>query len=142
MAQRRQRLLFLASTTSSTLADLLIAPPAVTHRVGTCECQHVPPAKTVDEALKSLPARSSGEGREVTVRGGQPLFNHVAMNHSGKVIVRIKAIVPGGGKISYRRLELREPGRTIIAGHRALPVHPRQHRTITVREAARLQGFE
>ena len=32
--------------------------------------------------------------------------------------------------------------RTIIAGHRALPVHPRFHRAITVREAAVIQGFD
>jgi DNA (cytosine-5)-methyltransferase 1 len=31
--------------------------------------------------------------------------------------------------------------RTLIAGHRALPVHPWLHRTISVREAAVIQGF-
>jgi DNA (cytosine-5)-methyltransferase 1 len=28
-----------------------------------------------------------------------------------------------------------------VAGHRALPVHPEMDRTMSVREAARIQGF-
>jgi DNA (cytosine-5)-methyltransferase 1 len=63
------------------------------------------------------------------------------MNHSAKVIQKITAITPGSGPISYRRLHA-DIARTIVAGHRALPVHPKQHWTLSVREAARIQGFE
>jgi len=62
------------------------------------------------------------------------------MAHSGAVVAKIAKIVPGNGPISYRRLDT-DLARTIIAGHRALPVHPWLGRTISVREAAVLQGF-
>jgi DNA (cytosine-5)-methyltransferase 1 len=62
------------------------------------------------------------------------------MRHSDRVVAKIKQIKPGSGPISYRRLE-GDLARTLVAGHRALPVHPTLHRTISVREAARLQGF-
>jgi len=68
------------------------------------------------------------------------LHNHEPMRHSAKVVSKIEGIAPGMGPISYRRLDP-DLGRTIIAGHRALPVHPVRHRTITVREAAIIQGF-
>ncbi len=43
--------------------------------------------------------------------------------------------------MSYRRLD-ENAARTLVAGHRALPVHPWLNRTISVREAARIQGFD
>ena len=68
-----------------------------------------------------------------------------AAKHSEKnieeVIEKIAEIAVGGGPISYRRLEP-DIARTLVAGHRAMPVHPWLHRTISVREAARIQGFE
>jgi DNA (cytosine-5)-methyltransferase 1 len=93
---------------------------------------------TVASALRGLPALSSGQGQDATQCRGRPLFNHRAMKHSRPVIKKIAKTRPGTGPISYRRLSL-DLATTIVAGHRALPVHPRQHRTITVREAARLQ---
>ena len=33
------------------------------------------------------------------------------------------------------------PATTMVPGHNAFPVHPRLHRTLTVREAARIQTF-
>lgn len=62
------------------------------------------------------------------------------MRHSDDVIRRIASFERGKEPISYRRLDAAE-ARTIIAGHRALPVHPTEHRTISVREAALVQGF-
>ncbi|HYT93092.1 MAG TPA: DNA (cytosine-5-)-methyltransferase [Gemmataceae bacterium] len=72
---------------------------------------------------------------------GTVLRNASTMRHSEKVVEKIEKISPGEGPISYRRLEL-DSARTLVAGHRALPVHPWLHRTISVREAARIQGFE
>jgi DNA (cytosine-5)-methyltransferase 1 len=60
------------------------------------------------------------------------------MVHKPSVIAKIRSIRPGNGPLSYRRLP-KTLAHTIIAGHRALPVHPLCDRTITVREAARLQ---
>ena len=41
----------------------------------------------------------------------------------------------------FRRLDRRKPSRTLVPGHNAFPVHPWLDRTLTVREAARLQTF-
>lgn len=43
--------------------------------------------------------------------------------------------------MSYRRLDPDRPARTLISGNRAPPAHYDEPRSITVREAARLQGF-
>lgn len=41
----------------------------------------------------------------------------------------------------YKRLDRNKPSSTIVPGHNALPVHPFLNRTLTVREAARIQTF-
>lgn len=41
----------------------------------------------------------------------------------------------------FRRLDRNKPSGTIVPGHNALPVHPFLNRTLTVREAARIQTF-
>jgi DNA (cytosine-5)-methyltransferase 1 len=67
--------------------------------------------------------------------------NHVAMQHSRRVMDKIAKIKPGTGPMSYRRLHPERPSNTLFSGHRAPPAHYSQPRSITVREAARLQGF-
>ncbi len=88
-------------------------------------------------------------GPELTVRDafcGLPgnrqvrRLSHVFMNHGAAVTEKLRTIKPGG-PLSYRRLVWGTPAGTLVCGHRALPVHPRQPRAISVREAARLQGF-
>ena len=41
----------------------------------------------------------------------------------------------------FKRLNRNEPSGTIVPGHNAFPVHPTLNRTLTVREAARIQTF-
>ena len=67
--------------------------------------------------------------------------NHVAMQHSQAVRKKIAGIKPGTGPMSYRRLHPNRLSNTLFSGHRAPPAHYSQSRSITVREAARLQGF-
>jgi len=135
--QRRRRLFFLAGR------DFVPSPPAPTHRrVGRKSRVVQDMTPTVLDALQSLSALGPGEGAQRTVTSdGSVVLNHQAMDHSAAVTKKIAKIKPGEGPISYRRLH-EDEARTLVAGHRALPVHPLEHRTITVREAARLQGFE
>lgn len=101
----------------------------------------LPKTPTLVERLADLPALGPGEGGEwLELPGGKVVLNSTVMRHSPKVVRKIAAIPPGGGPISYRRLDV-DIARTLVAGHRALPVHPTEHRAITVREAARIQGF-
>jgi len=94
------------------------------------ESVHFPDGhQTVREALKGLPRRHEIKN-----------LNHTFMSHSKKVIRKISRI-KGAGLISYRRLQLDKPSVTVTSGHNALPVHPTEHRAISNREAARLQGI-
>ena len=67
--------------------------------------------------------------------------NHFAMQHSARVMAKIAAIPPGSGPMSYRKLHPSRFSNTLFSGHRAPPAHFKEPRSITVREAARLQGF-
>jgi len=67
--------------------------------------------------------------------------NHFAMQHSARVMKKIASIEPGKGPMSYRRLHPTRLSNTLFSGHRAPPAHFDEPRSITVREAARLQGF-
>lgn len=41
----------------------------------------------------------------------------------------------------YKRLDRKKPSTTMVPGHNAFPVHPTLNRTLTAREAARIQTF-
>jgi DNA (cytosine-5)-methyltransferase 1 len=129
--QRRERL-FVVARLDGTPARRPV-PTHCTADRRSCDCD-LPATPTVVEALQDLPALGAGESAEHLVP------NASTMRHSPWVIAKIAAIQPGQGPRSYRRLRP-DVATTLVAGHRALPVHPFLHRTISVREAARLQGF-
>ncbi len=54
--------------------------------------------------------------------------------------VKTKAQVSNYSKVFYRLNRMR-PAPTVVPGHNAFPIHPTLNRTLTVREAARLQTF-
>jgi len=137
--QNRRRLFFVGVAPGVTLPT---APPSTHVPPGdTASNQYLPETLTLLERLKDLPTLGSGEGSELLrLPDGRIVLNSTAMKHSPKVVAKIKAIPQGGGPISYRRLDS-DIARTLVAGHRALPVHPTEDRAITVREAARIQGF-
>lgn len=116
--------------------------PAATHRphhVAGSEPETLTPR--LADLLGELPPVPSGMVAEVFEDSdGARYWNMSTMAHSQAVVDKIAKIDPGRGPISYRRLELDE-ARTLIAGHRAFPVHPTLNRTISVREAAVIQGF-
>lgn len=93
--------------------------------------------------------------------------NHVPMNHNEIVTKRIACIkegegIPEGGLPAdvakgsrsdytdntiknfshvYKRLSRKRPSTTMVPGHNAFPLHPTENRSLTVREAARIQTF-
>ncbi|HEU6445183.1 MAG TPA: DNA (cytosine-5-)-methyltransferase [Gaiellaceae bacterium] len=111
------------------------------HAKQTPETTHLPATPRLIDLLSQLPAIDTGVVAERFTRAdGQEDYNLSTMAHGPAVVRKIREIKPGSGPISYRRLE-RGEARTLIAGHRAMPVHPTRHRTISVREAAVIQGF-
>ncbi len=137
--QNRRRYFIIGSRRDD---GLTVVAPEPTHRIrGEQENAKLPFTPSVAQLLEDLPAFGSGVDAEyLPVDNGQVLLNASTMSHSPRVIAKIKSIGPGDGPISYRRLEA-DVARTLVAGHRALPVHPTLHRAISVREAARIQGF-
>lgn len=145
--QNRRRLFFLARRSDLGPAPVEIQP---THQLPDSAAPTgistggIPSDKTPRlEAVLSGPLElpHSTDAEYVVLPDGAVLRNASTMRHSQAVVDKISKIEPGGGPISYRRLEL-DLARTLVAGHRALPVHPWLHRTISVREAARIQGFD
>ena len=110
------------------------------------------PYRTVGEAIMDL--------SETTLR----YKNHEPPNHNSIVSQRM-SYIPEGGKMDvdklppelslgvktkarvsnyskvFYRLDRSRPAPTVVPGHNAFPVHPTLNRTLTVREAARLQTF-
>lgn len=88
---------------------------------------------------------------------GAEVPSHIALNHSEIVVARYK-LIPEGGRLpppedlpakirrgnfgnTYKRLHGRRPALTMVPGNNAFPVHPTLDRSLTPREAARLQTF-
>lgn len=119
-----------------------ISEPDATHRAHGNGDATLPETPRLDDLFAELPEIPAGTIAEHFVADDSTEhLNMSTMAHGLPVIQKIKKIKPGDGPISYRRLEAAE-ARTLIAGHRAMPVHPTLHRTISVREAALIQGFE
>ncbi|GAA4616595.1 hypothetical protein GCM10023195_73840 [Actinoallomurus liliacearum] len=142
--QLRWRLIFMAQllSESSGIEPEMPGGAFCGDRRERCQCRRRWVPTVMDELSKpGLPELESGTVAEfVLLEDGGVLLNGSTMKHSQKVIDKIAGIQPGKGPISYRRLH-KDLARTIVAGHRALPVHPVLNRTISVREAARIQGF-
>ena len=83
-------------------------------------------------------------------------INHVALKH-GEINVRRYELIPEGGRLpehnlppelyrknfgnTFKRLHRNKPSLTMVPGHNAFPIHPWLNRSLTVREAARIQTF-
>lgn len=88
------------------------------------------------------------------------LYNHVATKHNATAVDRISRLEQGGRRLdlaegeniksvhsgAYGRMRWDEPAKTIITRFdtpsSGVYIHPEQNRTITPREAARLQSFD
>ena len=99
------------------------------------------PKVIVEKALASLP---KAKVRGITYKDDKRIngtANHLAMRHSIRVQKKIAKIPAGTGPMSYRKLHPEKFAKTLYSGHRAPPAHYGWPRSITVREAARLQGI-
>lgn len=127
-----------ASTVSQAISDL--GGASQTHLdEGGLDWWKLPEAKAASEYAAALRARD------------RTFSNHRIVNHKTEVAARFATVPPGGMDSVGRHPRLSWTGQcpTIRAGTGAdkgsrqavRPLHPSEHRVITVREAARLQGF-
>ncbi|MCL2499277.1 MAG: DNA cytosine methyltransferase [Defluviitaleaceae bacterium] len=129
-------------------------PPLPTHFHASSEIK--PYYCTVGDAIMDLEDKTVAE-----------IPNHVPLNHKPTVAARMGYVCEGGkldisslppdllvatradsksGKVSnyshvYKRLARTKPSTTMVPGHNAFPIHPTLNRTLTAREAARIQTF-
>jgi DNA (cytosine-5)-methyltransferase 1 len=104
-----------------------------------------------------LPWVSCGEVlSDLADRADDPAFNHVALRHTPTNIARYR-MIPEGGRLpegalpatlyrknfgnTFKRLHHAKPSLTMVPGNDAFPIHPTLDRSLTVREAARIQTF-
>ncbi|MFW6008102.1 MAG: DNA cytosine methyltransferase, partial [archaeon] len=115
---------------------------------------------TVKDAIGNIPnpekdycKEPQTEYQEKMTREDRKLYNHKGVNHSDRVIERMKYIPQGGNwrdipeeendlnckySNAYKRLNLDKPSITIT---NSMIIHPNENRKISVREMARLQSF-
>ncbi|MEW5930374.1 MAG: DNA cytosine methyltransferase [Gemmatimonadota bacterium] len=136
--QVRKRAFFFASR-----LETAFAWPAPTHGSDPGLEQY----RTVGETIMDI----------ADVSASADLPNHTALNHSETVLARYR-LIPEGGRLpppqelppeirrrnfgnTYKRLHRGKPSLTLVPGNNAFPIHPVEDRSLTPREAARLQGF-
>ncbi len=129
-----------AATVADALGDLMGATPIAS------------PAAMPDFDLWRIDASLPVSRYAAALRGDDLSFTgHRTTEHTPKVVERFAAVLPGGYDKVGRHPRLDPAGQcpTLRAGTGAelgsfqsvRPIHPTEHRVITVREAARLQGF-
>ena len=116
-----------------------------------------PPEQTHVEEIMYKPYVTVGEAIGDLAGKENTIANHVPLKHTEKNILRYKYI-PEGGRLpedklppelyrknfgnTFKRLHRNEPSLTMVPGHNAFPIHPWLDRSLTVREAARIQTFD
>ena len=111
-----------------------------------------------DEGFGNIKAyKNVGDAINDLMDKGEEIPNHIALTHSEKVVRRYQ-FIPEGGKLpkpeelpkdirrkgfgtTYMRLHREKVSPTIVPGNNALPIHPVLNRSLTPREAARIQTF-
>jgi DNA (cytosine-5)-methyltransferase 1 len=130
VAQKRKRAFFLVSRDELDRVEVLESLNELKQ-----------PTISVEQAFRDLPSARVRPDDYSDEHDNGDIPNHFAMRHSQRVIEKIAALDPGTGPMSYRKLHPKRPSNTLFSGHRAPPAHFSEPRSITTREAARLQGF-
>ena len=125
--QNRQRVIFLGISKdfSNELREKMFSffPPKYSHGEGA------EPLKTMKDAIGDLPEPNTPKGLLIP--------NHFTTNHKVKI----------NGYLGNRKLDWNKPSPTIVGrgggtGGPVIAVHPNLNRRLSVRETARLQGFD
>lgn len=106
---------------------------------------------------KLKPKRNVGEAIMDLVKKDSLFPNHISLDH-GEIVLERYMLIPEGGKLpppeqlpekirrknfgnTYNRLHRERISTTMVPGNNAFPIHPTLNRSLTPREAARIQSF-
>ena len=134
--QNRERVFIIGTNTKKNIEF-----PDETHGL---DLFNLKPLKTVGEAFQNLENKKD-------------IKNHIPLKH-GHINVKRYKFIPEGGRMpedklpkelyrrnfgnTFKRLDRKLPSLTMVPGHNAFPLHPTLNRSLTVREAARIQTFD
>lgn len=113
--------------------------------IAICDGSAEKPYKTVGQSISDLAKKEADKK-----------INHVPLRH-GEINIKRYSLIPEGGRLpenelppelfrknfgnTFKRLHRDKPSLTMVPGHNAFPIHPWLNRSLTVREAARIQTF-
>lgn len=134
--QKRERVIIVGTK----INNLFKYPPHSSDSIGVLKSK-----KNVQEAIGDL------------VKKDENFPNHLALTH-GEIVLKRYKLIPEGGKLpppdelpieirrknfgnTYVRLHREKLAPTMVPGNNAFPVHPTLDRSLTPREAARIQTF-
>ena len=134
--QKRERVIIIGTKVDK----LFKYPPHSNDSIGVLKAK-----KNVQDAIGDL------------IKKNEKFPNHLALKH-GEIVLRRYALIPEGGKLpppeelpieirrknfgnTYVRLHRNDLAPTMVPGNNAFPVHPTLDRSLTPREAARIQTF-
>ncbi len=134
--QKRERVIIVGTKINNSFKY----PPHSNDSIGVLKAK-----KNVKEAIWDL------------IKKNKNFPNHLALNH-GDIVLRRYKLIPEGGKLpppeelpldirrknfgnTYVRLHREKMAPTMVPGNNAFPVHPTLDRSLTPREAARIQTF-
>lgn len=159
--QRRNRV-FVAATRSADAFAFVppVGPDRVTVGMALDDLPLVPNGNAEDRLPYGLPDPASPYQARMRQSGGPFVRNCRASSNAERTLLRFASVPPGGNwedipaelfteyanpknchRWLYRRLPEGLPSVTINNFRKNMLIHYRQHRTLTVREAARLQGI-
>ncbi|MFL2569985.1 MAG: DNA cytosine methyltransferase [Flavobacteriales bacterium] len=115
------------------------------------------PSKSLNSFGKIKSYKNVGAAINDLINENDSFPNHIPLNHKEIVLARYK-LIPEGGKLpppeqlppkirrknfgnTYCRLHREKISTTMVPGNNAFPVHPTLDRSLTPREAARIQTF-
>jgi len=114
--------------------------------------------KQASKNIGKLIARENvGEALNDLIKKENKFPNHIPLNH-GEIVKERYSLIKEGGKLpppeelpkhirrknfgnTYIRLSRKKPSVTMVPGNNAFPIHPTKNRSLTPREAARIQSF-